>query len=144
MMEVQPKGSEVPLKIYEIGGIGGVYTVVLENTPTELQLLEEEIPVRCRLLTESGSFAKETTGRIVGLSRTAAQASFQEKLDLFSNLQMNLLQGSEELCRRAFYVKVVGYEKFDSDIHILRFAGVPPIIKGYFEGIIEYGTRSRV
>ena len=55
--DLLPKGSETPLRIYEVGGIAGGYNLALEKKDPSLVILVKEIPIRYTAL------AGKTLGR---------------------------------------------------------------------------------
>jgi class 3 adenylate cyclase len=65
--EVLPKGSEVPLKIFEIGGIAGKYNLALEKKDPNIVALSKKIPLRYTILKGKHVGRKNLEGSIVGL-----------------------------------------------------------------------------
>ena len=119
--EVIPKGYEVPLKIYEVGGIGVPYNLTLQEKDPALVALRRQVPLLYASLDGKDVGKDRQTGLITRLSRKGAEIEMEERLELLTNIKMNLEGVSEELASRDFYGKViecVGETKFK---HIVRF-----------------------
>jgi len=65
--EVLPKGTETPLRIYEVGGIAGRYNMVLEGKATTLVTLVRQIPLRYTVLEAKDVGKKKLEGSVVRL-----------------------------------------------------------------------------
>ena len=130
--EVLPQGAEVPIRIYEIGGISGQYNLVLEERDAALFGLKQTIPLRCMLLKGKQIWGKDLEGCIVRLSRKAAEISLNRPLELFTNIKMNLRDVYEELTIKDFYGKVMERTTKDESNYIIRFTSLPLEVAAYF------------
>ena len=139
-MEVRPKGTEKPLIVYDLVGIGGQYNLSLEDKTYNLVTLTREIPIRYNVLEGKHSGEREFTGRILRLSRASGEMRLQTALDLLTNLKLNLSKVADELSRKDFYGKVVGYADADQNIYTVRFTALPLAIDGYFQAAIDQGA----
>ena len=130
--EVLPKGSEVPLKIFEIGGIAGKYNLALEKKDPNIVALSKKIPLRYTILKGKHVGRKNLEGSIVGLSKTGAEIVLYEPVEHFSNIKMNLRDVYEELSIKDFYGKVVEQSGNGKNNYLIRFTSLPLEIVSYF------------
>jgi class 3 adenylate cyclase len=130
--EVLPKGSEVPLKIYEIGGIAGRYNLALEKKDLNIVALSKKIPLRYTILKGKHVGRKNLDGSIVGLSKKGAEIVLIAPVEQFSNIKMNLRDVYEELSIKDFYGKVIEQSESDKHSYIIRFTSLPLEIASYF------------
>ena len=130
--EVLPKGSKVPFRIYEIGGIAGNYNLALERKDPDLIRLSKKIPLRYRILKGKHVGKKDLDGLIIGLSKEGAEIVLDESVEHLSNIKMNLRDVYEELSIKDFYGKVIQQSENDEHCYIIRFTSLPLEIVSYF------------
>ena len=128
--EVYPKGSETPLKIYEVGGIADQYHLVLEAEDTKLVTLQKQIPVQYSFLGGKHIREEHLNGNMVGLSKKSAEVVFDVSADLLTNLKISLTSAGDELSTKDIYGKII--DKTDQDTYLIRFTSVPPEISSFF------------
>jgi adenylate cyclase len=138
--EVLPKGSEGPLRIYEIGGIAGQYNLALEEKALDLATLARRVPLRYTLLDGKDVGEKSLEGFVVKLSKKSAELALDGPVDLFTNLKMNLGSVSEELAVKNFYGKVIERSAKDGHSYVVRFTLVPPEVVSYFLAHQQYAV----
>ena len=139
--EVLPKGSEVPLRIYEIGGIAGTYDLVLEREDSDLMALTQKIPLRYTVLEGKHVGKKGLEGFVVKLSKKSAEIVLDKPVKQFSNLKMNLREVYEELAVKDFYGKVIELVGEDGHSCMVRFTSVPPEVVSYFLAHQQYASK---
>lgn len=130
--EVLPKGSEVPIRVYEIGGIAGSYNLSLKDKETELATLTQKLPMRYSILKGKHIEERGLEGFLVKLSKRGAEIVLNEPVEQYSNLKMNLNNVYEELSIKDFYGKVVDLPEKDGYCYLIRFTAVPPEVVSYF------------
>jgi class 3 adenylate cyclase len=130
--EVSLKGSEVPIRIYEIGGISGQYNLFLSEEEDNLVRLSQVIPLKCSFLEEKHIGGHGFECSIVRLSRKAAEISFDRPITLYTNIKMNLREVYEELAVKDFYGKVFNQNGKDENHYLIRFTSLPPEVTAYF------------
>jgi class 3 adenylate cyclase len=130
--EVLPKGSEVPLRIFEIGGIAGRYNLALEKKDPSIVALSKKIPLRCTILKGKHVGRKNLEGSIVGLSKKGAEIVLDAPVEQFSNIKMNLRDVYEELSIKDFYGKVIEQAGNSEHNYLIRFTSLPLEIVSYF------------
>jgi adenylate cyclase len=139
--EVLPKGSETPLRIYEVGGIAGRYNLALEGKDSDLVGLTQKIPLWYTILEGKHIGKKGLEGLLVRLSKKSADIVLEEPIKQFTNLKMNLKGVYEELAVKDFYGKITKLSGKDGKRCLIRFTSVPPEVVSYFLAHQQYGTK---
>lgn len=133
-MDVLPKGAEAPMTIYEVGGIGGQYNLVLEGEEPSMVALAKQIPLRYTVLGEN---PVDKEGLVIRLSGKSAEIDLNEEVELLLNLKMNLREVPLELAARDFYGKVIEHIGENRRIGMVHFTSVPPEVVGYFQALLQ-------
>jgi class 3 adenylate cyclase len=139
--EVIPKGSEAPLKIYEVGGIGAPYNLALEEKNPALVALGRKVPLLYTALDGKDAGKDQLEGLVSRLSRQGAEIDLKEPLELLTNIKMNLGDVPEELASKDFYGKVIECVRKDAYRYIVRFTSVSPEVAAYFQALWQYGAK---
>jgi class 3 adenylate cyclase/CHASE3 domain sensor protein len=139
--EVMPKGAEVPLIIYEAGGIAGQYNLALEREEPAKVTLVSQIPLKYKVLGGKHVGKKGNKGHIVKLSKKGCEADLKEPIALLTNIKMNLGDVDDELAAKDFYGKVIEQSETQDDTYLLRFTAVPPEISSYFQALRQYAAK---
>jgi class 3 adenylate cyclase len=138
-IEIHPKGTKHPLPIYEVGGIGGEYNLVLQKDTIEPIELKRRIPIRYTVLDGKHLSDGENSGAISGLSHQTGDVLLQSAPDPLTNLKLNLVNASESLSRLDFYAKIIACPEEGSSMCRIRFTSLPPGVDGYFQAAIDQG-----
>src|SRR5919202_555344 len=126
-MQVQPKGFQEPITVYEIGGIGGKFNLCLPKAEEMLVVLSQEIPVQYTVLKGKHLGEKMFQGKLVKLSTHAAEIRGEYPVEVLSNLKINLLTGTERARGLGdIYAKVVEKSDYNSTNFCIAFTGIPP------------------
>ena len=139
--EVMPKGSETAIIVYEVGGIGGQYNLALEEKKPAMVTLMRQIPLQFSVLGGKHVSKKEHRGRVIRLSRKAAEIELKEPFEILANLKMNLENVTEELAARDFYGKIIAAVRENGQTQMVRFTSVPPEVDGYFQAHLQYTAK---
>jgi len=131
--EVMPKGAEAPLTIYEVGGIAGQYGQALDVKEQTMVTLARQIPMRYTLLGGKHVGRTRLEGLVIRLSKKNAEISLKDRVELLTNLKMNLADVDEDLASKDFYGKVIGHSPGHDHIQVVRFTAVPPEVGAYFQ-----------
>jgi len=142
--EVFPKGTETPLRIYEVGGIAGRYNLALEGKAPALVILARQIPLRYTVLEGKDVGKKGLEGSVVRLSKTWAEITLGAPVEMLTNLKMNLGDVDENLSARDFYGKVIKRLEEKEQIHVVHFTSVPPEVDAYFQALRQHAAKSAV
>jgi len=137
--EVYPKGSETPLRIYEVGGISGQHNLVLEIEDTDVVKLLQHIPFQYSLLGGKHIGKENLKGSILNLSKKSAEVEIDVSADLLTNLKMNLVNVGDELSTKDIYGKVI--DQSGKDSCTIRFTSVPPEISAFFHAYRLVGSK---
>ena len=139
--DVLPKGAETPLRIYEAGGIAGRYNLALEGKAPVLVTLARQIPLRYTVLEGKDVGKKGLEGFIVRLSKTWAEITLGEPVEMLTNLKMNLGDVDENLSVRDFYGKVIKRSEEKEQTHVVHFTSVPPEVDAYFQALRQHAAK---
>jgi adenylate cyclase len=139
--EVTPKGAEVPLTIYEVGGIAGPYNLAIERDEPAKVTLVSQIPVEYKVLGGKHVGKKGMKGHIAKLSKKSCEVALTEPLALLANVKMNLGNVDAELAAKDFYGKVIEQSRKQANTYFVRFTAVPPEISAYFQALRQYAAK---
>jgi len=139
--EVIPKGSEQPIKIYEVGGIGVPYNLALEEKDPSLVALARGIPLRYTELGGKDVGKEQLDGLVSRLSKKGVEIKMEKPLGILTNIKMNLKDAPEELATKDFYGKVVEHIRKDGNQYIVRFTSAPPEVAAYFQALRQYAAK---
>jgi adenylate cyclase len=138
--DVLPKGSETPIRIYEVGGISGRFNLSLDEEEPVLTTLARQIQVTCMVLEGKDVGRKGLRGRISKLSKKSAEIILDESIEMLTNIKMNLVDVYEELTVKDFYGKAVDRPGDRGNRHLIRFTSVPPEIVSYFQAFRKHAA----
>jgi len=136
--EVQPKGTQNTISIYQVGGIAGRYSQALvlgEQNPIKLVL---PIPFTANIIGGKNIGAHVLKGTIIRLSLKNAVARLNKNPPAMSNLKFNLLEVDQELLGRDFYGKVLKVETAAQNECWIHFTGLPLEVKAYFQSHLQH------
>jgi adenylate cyclase len=137
---VLPKGAEMPLKIYEVGGIAGHYNLALEGRDPALVTLVRQIPLRYTVLEGKDVGKKELEGSVIRLSKNCAEITLRGPINVLTNLKMNLAAVDEKLSVRDFYGKVIERPGEKGLTQLIRLTSVPPEVDAYFQAHLQHAA----
>jgi class 3 adenylate cyclase len=138
--EVHPKGAEAPLRIYDVGGIGGRFNVALDAPAPSFVALVRPLPLRFALV--EGKDAGRTGGEAFAmrLARSSVEIETELPLVAMSDLRMNLTDAGDALDARDFYGKVIRGCEGRGSTALVRLTAVPPEIDAFLEALRRYGA----
>jgi class 3 adenylate cyclase len=142
--DVLPKGAETPLRIYEVGGIGGPHNLALEGSEPDLVTLVRQIPISYTILEGKDVGKKGLQGSVLRLSKNCAEITLHEPLEILTNLKMNLADVDEKLGARDFYGKVIEGIGENGEAHVVGFTSVPPEVDAYFQSHRQHAAKPEV
>jgi len=135
-IEVQFKGMDSPVSLYDVAGIEGEYQVSLpEKTSDSFTDLDQPLPVICFAVEGKAVSEIDIPGNIMRLGETSAEVSLTHKVEVRSNLKIVLGQdGAPDLSH--VYAKVVSLDQADPDSSNVRvrveFTWLPEDVKEFF------------
>jgi adenylate cyclase len=136
--DVLPKGSETPLRIYEVGGIAGRFKIALEAKEIILATLARQIQIRYTVIEGKDIGKNDLPGSVVRLAKNCAEISMGDPVDVMTNIKMNLADVDENLSAKDFYGKVVRKTGENGKNHEVHFTSVPPEVDAYFQAHRQY------
>lgn len=136
-MEVFPKGAEMPLMVYAVGGISGHYNVLLEQKADGLVRPLKPVNFSYVTVSEKQIGSEILRASVLRISRSSALLSNGATLAPHDDLKLNLEGVKMEFARLNFYAKVISTEGLDPQNTTIRFTSLPPEISAYFEGLIS-------
>lgn len=132
-LQIQPKGFQEPITVYEIGGIGGEFNLFVSKTEETLVPLSQEIPVQYVVLKGKHLGEKVFQGKIIKLSAHKAEIYADYSVEVLSNLKINLLTGTERARGLGdIYAKVVEISVTNPTHFCVCFTGIPPEVAALF------------
>jgi adenylate cyclase len=140
--DVFPKGSETPLRIYEVGGIAGTYNLVLEGDSSNRISLAHQIPLQYSLLEKKDAADKSQKGFIAALLKKAAEIVKEESLEVYSYLKMSLAGANKKLPTKHFYSKAIQQSEKNNKTYVARFTMLPPEVDANFQALRQLVVKS--
>jgi adenylate cyclase len=137
--EVKFKGLQLPVTLYDIGGIGDPFQAYLaEKKEIPLIRLKVPLPVRCFALEGKTVSERAIAGRFTHLGGDRVEATLDEKVGVYTNLRI-LLKDKEDRGLSEIYAKVLPAENPDAsaiDNRVrLQFTSISPETRDYLEKI---------
>ncbi|MDY6855396.1 MAG: response regulator [Thermodesulfobacteriota bacterium] len=136
-MEVTPKGFKQPITIYEVGGIGGDFSIFLpERGTTELKRLQIPLNIEFTTFKEKQAVKKVYEGTIVKLAGNKAEIQAKEVFEQMTNLKISLFDNQQNQITDNIYAKI---ERILSSTPVLlrvHFSYVPPEANSFFKTIL--------
>lgn len=136
-MEVEVKGFEKSLILYDLWGIGEKYNLFLpERREDALLHLQEEIPVQYTVLTENCLGRTVFMGRLVKLSARGGEVRSDLPVAPLSNIKMRLTSMHGEEVLGDLYGKVVGEPSDGSTGFSVRFTSISPEAAAFLHSVL--------
>jgi adenylate cyclase len=139
--DILPKGSEAPLRIYEVGGIAGKYNLALESAAPQRDELRQPVPIICDTVVKKDSADQLCRGLVRKLSKRDAEIELNTEIDLYADLKIQLLDVDEKLNSKPFYGKVVHRLSETDKSWLVRFTMLPPEIDAYFQALRQHAAK---
>lgn len=136
-MEVQFKGIDHPVTLYDVEGIGGRYEIFLPvRSAVPLAELKASFPVTCFPLVGKTVSEAAISGSVTHLGESAAKVTLDQAVEARSNLKV-LVAVEEGKEKTEAYAKVISLEPAASAssgyrVH-LEFTWLPDDVKRFFE-----------
>ncbi len=124
-MQVRLKGIQHPISVYEISGIGDRFNLFLPKNTETFVMLQSKISLQFRVLEGKHLIAEIFQGKLIKLSPNQAEISTEYPLELFSNLQINLLT-TTNVSNEDIYAKVVAHSAQNAHHYLIQFTSVSP------------------
>jgi adenylate cyclase len=123
---VEAKGSEQPVTLYDVRGIGGAYNLSLPERTEVFLPLHEEIPLCYTVLEGKHMAGGVFRGAFVQLSAKGGEVRSEHPVSLLSDLKMRFIGATGEEIAGDVYGKVVGKPTDGRASFAVRFTSIPP------------------
>ena len=133
-MEIMIKGIKDPIKIYEVGGIGGNFNLFLQEK-REIRLYELQRPVSAQYAILTGKKVGQEifNGLIVKLSADSAEIQTDCLPDNLANLKIQITTGKSDKIGEDLYAKVSEILPGSPSRFRVHFTAVPIAIKSFIK-----------
>ena len=135
-LEVNAKGLDQPVAVYDVQGIGGSYNLFLPERTETLVPLPAALPLRYTVL--EGKYLQEAvwTGQLVTLSSRGGEVHTETPLPLWSDVKIALLESHGSACAEALYAKVLRPSAASPMGVYVHFTYVPLAIATLFQRLL--------
>ncbi|MEH1944903.1 MAG: adenylate/guanylate cyclase domain-containing protein [Nostoc sp.] len=145
--KVQAKGVKQPIKINEVGGIGGKYNLYLAQEEEIFFELAEAIPLKYAMLDGKDVNSTVVEGKLVKLSAKGAQVCYNSTvnsvvLQPFTNLKLNLFMPTNTEVSEDIYAKVSDKTAKPDNFYIC-FTSLPLEVEAQLNAIHAIHLRQR-
>lgn len=141
--QVQVKGMQQPIPIYEVYGVSGRYNLYLPQEEEKFVPVLPPIDLVFALIDGKAVTEMGFSGQLVMLSPKGAEIVVQTRDSLnqlaeFSNLKLNLQTNDRALGEADSYAKIAEVDAGQQMIRI-HFTAVPPVVQTYLEQRYQAG-----
>lgn len=134
--QVEAKGIEHPVTVFEVLGIGGRHKLFLPEMAEALVPLAEECPFRYAIVEGAHLAAEMYKGGFTKLSAKQAEARLEHPVPALTNLKMHLIDADGREIAGALYGKVVESVPGGSMGLSIRFTSMSPEVATFFRGLL--------
>ncbi len=138
--DILPKGALSSLRIYEVGGISGQYNFTLVNKTQTLTTLARQIPLLYAVIKGKKVGQKGIEGLLRRLSKSGAEITLGDTVELMTNLKLKLKDVDEQLSAKDFYGKVIKHHGEKENTYMVSFTSLPSEIDAYFLACRQYAA----
>lgn len=129
--ELFPKGSESPITVYDIGGVGLPYNVALVKPEEHKLHLPKVLRVGFVVVEGKQMGGQEHEGSFSDISLMGGILNCTIELEMLSNIKLRLLEVSEDLAHVSFYGKVTARE--GQGRYMVKFTAMPTEINAFVQ-----------
>jgi adenylate cyclase len=128
-LQTYVKGVQAPITLFEVGGMGEPYELVLPDNYDVSIALKKPIPLVFSLLKDKSIEETQHSGTLIKLSAKGAAIAAETLPPALSNLKINLLEEDErkEPSKNAIYAKTTQQEA-EAGMFWVCFTDVPPSV----------------
>jgi predicted ATPase/class 3 adenylate cyclase/tRNA A-37 threonylcarbamoyl transferase component Bud32 len=138
---VEPKGVAQPIKLYEIGGLGGAHRLELPRYETHWSGVEPALPISFQLVMGKDVAQEHQQGTIVRISSHEAEIQSQATPPPLTDLKL-LLKAPDGRTFAGIYGKVLRRPAADRSF-VLRFTAVPQEARQYLNDLGVVSSRTQ-
>jgi adenylate cyclase len=135
-MEIEAKGIDRPITIYDVRGIGGAYDLFLSEEDDILLSLHKGIPLKYTVL--EGKYLDRTrfTGSFVKLSAQGGEIHSDTLVSPWSNIRIQLINLDGEPIPGHLYGKVLRQLSEEPRGFIVHFTSMAPEVTTFFQSLL--------
>jgi adenylate cyclase len=135
-MEIEAKGIDQPITIYDVRGIAGTYNLFLPEREEALVTLDEEFPLQYTVL--EGDFLGDVScaGHFVKLSAKGGEVHSDTLVTPWSDIKIQLMSHNGEALPGALYAKVVRHLSEGQAGFYAHFTSIPPEVARVFQRLL--------
>jgi adenylate cyclase len=142
--QVEMKGFHAPIKLYEIGSIGGTYDLSLPAPQTILVSLAIEVPIQYALIDDRNLVGQIVSGSLVKFSGRRAEVRSPHPVPSFRDIKLNLLNPLEgTYIPGDFYAKVIGQSTDTVPGFYIHFTNISPDVSALLQSLTKAQRKSQ-
>lgn len=135
-MQVNARGVEYPVTLYEVLGIARPYNLFLPDTMQELVPLTATVPLKYEIVEANYLSGQSHSGTLTKLSPKMAEVRLEKPIAILSDLKIQFSGQDGKDVPGALYAKVVGVDPGSSDGFSIRFTSSSPEIEAFLHGLL--------
>ncbi|HVT05133.1 MAG TPA: adenylate/guanylate cyclase domain-containing protein [Thermoanaerobaculia bacterium] len=136
-IEALVKGMRLPIRMYELRGIGGKYNLHLTRTEFPLVRLPRELPIRYSILEGTRATGAWSAGSIVSLGGREAELVGEAVVNPLTNVQIQFVTGEADRRGSFAYCKVLPRATQLESGFIVRFTSLPDACEKILEDAVK-------
>jgi len=136
-IEALVKGMRLPIRMYELRGIGGKYDLHLTRADSMMVRLPKELPIRYSILEGTRATGAWNSGSIIGLGGREAELIGDALPRSLTNLQVQFVTGEPDRRASFAYCKVLPRSSEAESGFIVRFTSLPDAYEKILEEAIK-------
>jgi adenylate cyclase len=134
--EVEAKGIDQPITIYDVRGIHGASHLFLPKTTAKLVDLPQAVPFQYTVLDGNHMREERGSGHVVKLAAKDAEVHTTQRLAPWSNIKIKLSSLNGNDLSGELYAKVMSPRSNDRPGSAVHFTSIPPEIETYFHDLL--------
>jgi adenylate cyclase len=135
-IEIEAKGIDQPITVYDVQGIGGLYQLFLPAPDKMLVPLQEEIPLQYTLVEGKHLDGVVFTGSFVKLSARGGEISSPHPVAAWSDIKIQLWGNTGAKLPGDLYAKVLRPVADGHPGFAVHFTSIPPEIATLFQRLL--------
>lgn len=141
-LQVQFKGIQDPMTLYDISGISGPFNLSLVRDVADLVLLAHPIPIQYTIVKEKQMSDAMCLGSLQKVSNQKAELHLEQAVEPLNNLKITLLTDPASVTKlRDVYAKVTECLNPEKTRVQVRFTAVPPEVAALLSYLQQSGDR---
>ncbi|MBE9127371.1 MULTISPECIES: CHASE2 domain-containing protein [unclassified Coleofasciculus] len=135
--QVQPKGIKEPITIYEVGGIGEPFNLILPKEEEVFVELAAEISIHYSVLEDKHISNTRFEGSLTKLSTKGAEVRSPHSVAPLSNIKLNLLSSNNQSQFSEDIYAKVSEKPTSNESFYIQFTSLPPTVESILENLYQ-------